>query len=216
MVRQKKAIAVGSLMERVAEKLIKGDVESQIEAAKDIRRVVRSSCSSSSSSVNLELSGLKFMDMAVSVPTIAASGAAPLVVQILSSGNVQGKADAVTALYNLSTCSENSAEILDATAILSLINLLRVQEIFQLGLCSHFVGVAMVNTGNSSLERVQSQVCCDLTAEGTPRGQGRDRILLDLIRDSPKEKKLAASVLEKIAYDIAAQVCGAQRAAETA
>ncbi|GAV68442.1 Arm domain-containing protein, partial [Cephalotus follicularis] len=55
-----------------------------------------------------------------------------------------------------------------------------------------------------------------LTVDGTPEAQERARMLLDLLRDTPKEKKLAASVLEKIVYDIATRVDGADKAAETA
>ncbi|KAJ9687063.1 hypothetical protein PVL29_015783 [Vitis rotundifolia] len=55
-----------------------------------------------------------------------------------------------------------------------------------------------------------------LTVEGTPEAQERARMLLDLLRDSPPEKRLASSVLERIAYDIAARVDGSDKAAETA
>uniref|UniRef100_A0A2P2J3C7 Armadillo/beta-catenin repeat family protein n=1 Tax=Rhizophora mucronata TaxID=61149 RepID=A0A2P2J3C7_RHIMU len=58
-------------------------------------------------------------------PTISTSGAATFLVQILSCGSVQGKVDAVTALHNLSTCADNSHPILDAKAVLPLINLLK-------------------------------------------------------------------------------------------
>ncbi|KAJ4982401.1 hypothetical protein NE237_033238 [Protea cynaroides] len=54
-----------------------------------------------------------------------------------------------------------------------------------------------------------------LTAEGTEKAQERARTLLDLLRDSP-QKRLASAVLESIAYDIAARVDGADKAAETA
>ncbi|XAR68242.1 Ubiquitin--protein ligase [Bertholletia excelsa] len=55
-----------------------------------------------------------------------------------------------------------------------------------------------------------------LTAEGTPEAQERARTLLDLLRDSPPEKRLTSSVLEKIVYDIATRVDGSDKAAETA
>ena len=58
-------------------------------------------------------------------PIIAASGAAPLLVQILSSGSVQGKVDAVTVLHNLSSCAENIHPIVDGKAVSPLINLLK-------------------------------------------------------------------------------------------
>ncbi|KAL0307214.1 UNVERIFIED_CONTAM: hypothetical protein Sradi_6138700 [Sesamum radiatum] len=58
-------------------------------------------------------------------PTIVASGAALLLVQVLCSGSVQGRVDAVTALYNLSTCDEEPKLVLDAKAVPPLIDLLK-------------------------------------------------------------------------------------------
>ncbi|KAJ8899487.1 hypothetical protein K2173_018461 [Erythroxylum novogranatense] len=55
-----------------------------------------------------------------------------------------------------------------------------------------------------------------LTVEGTCEARGRARTLLDLLRDTPREKRLTSSVLEKIVYDIAMRVDGADKAAETA
>ncbi|XP_044494075.1 U-box domain-containing protein 4-like [Mangifera indica] len=55
-----------------------------------------------------------------------------------------------------------------------------------------------------------------LTVEGTYEAKERARILLDLLRDTPKEKRLSSSVLEKIFYDIAKRIDGADKAAETA
>lgn len=55
-----------------------------------------------------------------------------------------------------------------------------------------------------------------LTVDGTAEARERARTLLDLLRDSPQEKLLASSVLERIVYDIATRVDGADKAAETA
>ncbi|CAM8882621.1 unnamed protein product [Rhodiola kirilowii] len=55
-----------------------------------------------------------------------------------------------------------------------------------------------------------------LTAYGTPLGQERARMLLDLLRDSPKEHKTPSSAIKKMAYDIAKRVDGEDKAAETA
>ncbi|KAK1389171.1 U-box domain-containing protein 3 [Heracleum sosnowskyi] len=55
-----------------------------------------------------------------------------------------------------------------------------------------------------------------LTVEGTSEAQDRARTLLDLLRDSPPEKRLASSVMEKIVYDIATRVDGSDKAVETA
>lgn len=55
-----------------------------------------------------------------------------------------------------------------------------------------------------------------LTVEGTNKAQERARMLLDLLRDSPRENRFSSSVLEEIAYDIATKVDGAHKAPETA
>lgn len=197
-------------------------------------------------------------------PIIAASGAAPLLVQILRCGSVQGKVDAVTALHNLSTCKENGIPILDATAVSPLINLLKEckkyskfaeKATFLLGILSNSEEgrVAITNSDSGILTLVETiedgslvstehavgallslcQSCRDkyrklilqegaipgllrLTVEGTSKAQERARTLLDLLRDSPREKKLAPSVFERIVHDIAARVDGADKAAETA
>ncbi|XP_039126256.1 U-box domain-containing protein 14 [Dioscorea cayenensis subsp. rotundata] len=56
---------------------------------------------------------------------IAASGVVPLLVQILISGGIQGKVDAVTALYNLSICKENTFLEISVEAITPLLALLK-------------------------------------------------------------------------------------------
>ncbi|KAF8414287.1 hypothetical protein HHK36_002289 [Tetracentron sinense] len=55
-----------------------------------------------------------------------------------------------------------------------------------------------------------------LTVDGTLKAQERARILLELLRDSPPQKRLATAVLESIVYDIASRVDGADKAAKTA
>ena len=55
-----------------------------------------------------------------------------------------------------------------------------------------------------------------LTAEGTPQAQERARKLLDLLRDSPPDKKMSSAVFEKIVYDFATRVDGTDKAAEIA
>ncbi|KAL8209700.1 hypothetical protein R6Q57_006432 [Mikania cordata] len=56
---------------------------------------------------------------------ITDSGAIPLLIQILSCGSIQGRVDAVTTLYNLTTSNEQFTVVLDATAAQPLINLLK-------------------------------------------------------------------------------------------
>ncbi|KAI5055720.1 hypothetical protein GOP47_0029619 [Adiantum capillus-veneris] len=56
---------------------------------------------------------------------IGASGSTPLLVEMLTGGSLQGKVDAVMALYNLSTLRENLVPILAAGACAPLILLLK-------------------------------------------------------------------------------------------
>lgn len=58
-------------------------------------------------------------------PTISASGAIPLLVDILRLGSAQAKVDALMTLYNLSTHQENLTIFLSAEAIAPIVNLLR-------------------------------------------------------------------------------------------
>ncbi|KAJ4850977.1 hypothetical protein Tsubulata_032492 [Turnera subulata] len=213
-----------------------------------------------------ELATAAFLTLSAAEPnksTIAASGVAPLLVQILSSGSVQGKVDAVTALHNLSTCAENSLPVVDAKAVSPLINLLKeckkyskfaekatalleilskseegrlaitasdggiltlVETVEDGSLVStqHAVG-ALLSLCRSCRDKYRALILKEgaipgllrLTVEGTPEAQERARTLLDLLRDAP-EKRMASSLLERIVYDIAARVDGADKAAATA
>ncbi|XP_068637763.1 U-box domain-containing protein 4-like [Aristolochia californica] len=61
----------------------------------------------------------------INKPTISASGAIRLLVQVLRDGTQQAKVDALMALYNLSTLPKNLNAILSFQVIPPLINLLR-------------------------------------------------------------------------------------------
>lgn len=197
-------------------------------------------------------------------PIIAASGVTPYLVQILSSGSVQGRVDAVTALYYLSNSSGDSHPMIDAKAVSPLINLLKeckkyskfaekTTALLEI-LCNTEEGrAALTNSDDAILALVETvedgshlsakhavgallalcQSCRDkyrililregaipgllwLTVEGSSVAQERARALLDLLRDTPQEKRLASSELDRIAYDIAARVDGSDKAAETA
>ncbi|KAL2317531.1 hypothetical protein Fmac_031407 [Flemingia macrophylla] len=319
----------------LSEKLANGNLSSKIEAAREIRRMVRKSSSSSSSSsktraklaaagviqplvfmlsssnidarhssllalLNLaarnernkvkivaegampplvellkiqnsssirELAAAAILTLSAAAPNkpiIAASGATPLLVQILKSGSVQGKVDAVTALHNLSSSTENSIELLDASAVFPLINLLKeckkyskfaekataILEILSnseegrtaitvadggiLTLVETVEDGSLVSTEHAVGTLLSLCLSCRdkyrelilkegaipgllrLTVDGTAEAQDRARVLLDLLRDSPPEKRLTSSVLEKIVYDIAERVDGVDKAAETA
>ncbi|CAL1407946.1 unnamed protein product [Linum trigynum] len=198
---------------------------------------------------------------------IAASGAPHFLVQILALGSVQGKVDAVTALHNLSSCTEENSShlILDPKAVPPLISLLKeckkyskfaekatalleilakseegrtaitdseggiltiVETVEDGSLVSmeHAVG-ALLSLCQSDRDKYRRLILNEgaipgllrLTAEGTSTSQERARTLLDLLRDTPEEKRLASSVIEKMVYDIASRVDGSDKAAaETA
>ncbi|KAL6570499.1 hypothetical protein OROGR_000049 [Orobanche gracilis] len=68
---------------------------------------------------------LSLSSVASNKPTIASSGAPVLLVQVLCTGSVQGRVDAVTSLYNLSTSEDGPKLNLDARAVSPLISLLK-------------------------------------------------------------------------------------------
>ncbi|XP_038901493.1 U-box domain-containing protein 45 [Benincasa hispida] len=199
-------------------------------------------------------------------PVILSAGATSLLVQILISGSVQAKVDAVTALYYLSSCteSENSSMMLDPRAVAPLIDLLKdckkhskfaekTTSLLQIISNSEEGRIAISNSDGGILTLVQTvedgslvstehavgvllsmcQSCratyrepilkegaipglLRLTVEGTTEAQERARRLLDLLRDSPQEKRMSSADLERIVYKIAAEVDGIGQAAETA
>nr|KYP45336.1 U-box domain-containing protein 3 [Cajanus cajan] len=292
----------------LSEKLINGNLNAKIEAAREIRRMVRKSSSSSKTRSKLAAAGvieplvfmlsssnvdarqsslLALLNLAVrnerNKVKIVTDGAMPPLVELLKmqnsssirelataailtlkSGSVQGKVDAVTALHNLSSSIENSIELLDASAVFPLINLLKeckkyskfaekatalleilsnseegrtaitvadggiltlVETVEDGSLVSteHAVGT-LLSLCLSCRDKYRELILKEgaipgllrLTVEGTAEAQDRARVLLDLLRDSPTEKRLTSSVLEKIVYDIAERVDGVDKAAETA
>jgi len=195
-------------------------------------------------------------------PIIAACGAASLLVKILISGSIQGKVDAVTALYNLST--ETASFILDPGAVSPLLSLLKESKKYSKFaekttslleiLCTseegrnaisdcyggiltlvetvedgspasmeHAVG-ALLSLCQSCRSKYRELILNEgaipgllrLTVEGTAKAQERARLLLDLLRGTPRDNGLSSAILEEIVYDIATKVDGAQKAPETA
>lgn len=88
---------------------------------------------------------------------------------------------------------------------------------------SHAVG-ALLSLCQSSRDKYRELILREgaipgllrLTAEGTPIAQDRARALLDLLRDSPPERRFTSSELERIVYKFAANVDGKDKAVETA
>ncbi|CAA0842894.1 ARM repeat superfamily protein [Striga hermonthica] len=160
-------------------------------------------------------------------PTITASGAHVQLVWILCSGSVQGRVDAVTALYNLSTAEDEPKLNLDPRAVPPLINLLKECKKY-----SKFAEKASFlleifsgpEEGRSSRDKYRELILNEgaipgllrLAAESTPTAQEGARMLLDLLRDSPPEKRLTMLELERIVYDFAAHIDGKGKVVETA
>ncbi|KAI3675126.1 hypothetical protein L1987_84710 [Smallanthus sonchifolius] len=190
---------------------------------------------------------------------ITDSGVVPLLVQILSCGTVQGRVDAVTALYNLTTSKQQPTVIPDAKAIPPLINLLKECKksskfaekttfLIEMILKSEDGRLTITNTADGILTLVETiedgslvstehavrallALCLScrskyrelilnqgaipgllrLTAYGTDQGQDMAKTLLDLLRDSPSEKKPSSTVLEKMVNDIVARVDGSEK-----
>ncbi|XP_076908628.1 U-box domain-containing protein 45-like [Bidens hawaiensis] len=195
--------------------------------------------------------------------TIISSGVIPLLVQILSCGTVQGRVDAVTALYNLTTSNSKQQPTItpDAKAIPPLINLLKeckksskfaekstflikivleteegrstiaktvdgiltlVETVEDGSLISTEHAVSSLLTLCSSCRSKYRELILNqgaipgllrLTAYGTDHGRDMARTLLDLLRDSPPEKKPGSMAVEKMVYDIAVKVDGSKKAA---
>nr|XP_043621890.1 U-box domain-containing protein 10-like [Erigeron canadensis] len=214
-----------------------------------------------------ELATAAILTLSTALPNkqiLVESGVIPLLVQILSCGTVQGRVDAVTALYNLSTLIEQPTTVPDAKAVPPLINLLKeckksskfaekTTALIEIILKSEEGRLTITEADHGILTLVETiedgslvstehavsallslcQSCRSkyrelilnegaipgllrLTVYGTVEAQDMARTLLDLLRDSPPEKKLSSSVLEKIVHDIAARVDGSEKTAETA
>ncbi|XP_076922416.1 U-box domain-containing protein 45-like [Bidens hawaiensis] len=190
--------------------------------------------------------------------TIINSGVIPLLVQILSCGTVQGRVDAVTALYNLTTSNSKQQPNVtpDAKAIPPLVNLLKECKksskfaekttfLMKIVLETEEGRSAIAKTVDGILTLVETvedgslistehavssllTLCLScrskyrelilnqgaipgllrLTAYGTDQSQDMARTLLDLLRDSPPEKRPSSMVIEKMVHDIAVKVDG--------
>ncbi|MED6194056.1 hypothetical protein PIB30_024974 [Stylosanthes scabra] len=309
--RQRQQPPEWAVVQQVSEKLVSGSLQWKIEAAREIRKLVRKSPSSAKTRSRLGAAGvvqplvfmlsssnpdarhsslLALLNLAVrnernkvkivtagaipplvellktenssirelataailtlsaaapNKPIIAASGAAPLLVQILNSGSNSTDlldAGAVSPLINLlKECKKYSKFAEKATALLEILSnseegrtaisvadggiltLVETVEDGSLVSTQHAVGT-LLSLCLSCRDKYRELILKEgaipgllrLTVEGTAEAQDRARLLLDLLRDSPPERRLASSVLEKIVYDIAERVDGVDKAAETA
>ncbi|CAI0459451.1 unnamed protein product [Linum tenue] len=132
-------------------------------------------------------------------------------------------AEKATALLEiLAKSEEGRAAITDSAG--GILTIVETVEDGSLVSTEHAVG-ALLSLCQSNRDKYRGLILSEgaipgllrLTAEGTAKSQERARTLLDLLRDTPEEKRLASSVIEKMVYDIASQVDGSDKAAaETA
>ncbi|CAN1236072.1 U-box domain-containing protein 4, partial [Linum grandiflorum] len=123
-------------------------------------------------------------------------------------------AEKVTALLEiLANCEEGRIAITDSEG--GILTIVETVEDGSLSSTEHAVG-ALLSLCQSNRDKYKELILNEgaipgllrLTAEGTIKAQERARTLLDLLRDTPEEKRLASSVMVKIAE--------ADKAAETA
>ncbi|PPD89972.1 hypothetical protein GOBAR_DD13092 [Gossypium barbadense] len=157
-----------------------------------------------------------------STPILDAKAVSPLINLLKECKKYSKFAEKATALLEiLSMSEEGRVAICDSDG--GILTLVETVEDGSLISTQHAVG-ALLSLCQSCREKYRELILKEgaipgllrLTVEGTSIAQERARTLLDLLRDSPQEKKLASSVLEKIMYDIATRADGADKAAETA
>ncbi|XP_010532956.1 PREDICTED: U-box domain-containing protein 14 [Tarenaya hassleriana] len=131
-------------------------------------------------------------------------------------------AEKATALLEILSSSEDGRTAI-ASCQAGILTLVETVEDGSLLSTEHAVG-ALLSLCQSSRDKYRELILKEgaipgllcLTVEGTSKARERARILLDLLRETPREKEISSSVLEKIVYGIAVHVDGAEKAAETA
>ncbi|KAK9284286.1 hypothetical protein L1049_023456 [Liquidambar formosana] len=155
-------------------------------------------------------------------PIVDASAVPPLINLLKECKKYSKFAEKTTALLEILSKSEES-QIAISNSEGGILTLVETVEDGSLVSTEHAVG-ALLTLCQSCRNKYRELILKEgaipgllrLTVDGTPEAQERARMLLDLLRDSPQEKRLSSTVLEKIANDIAARVDGADKAAETA
>ncbi|OAY35007.1 U-box domain-containing protein 15 [Manihot esculenta] len=155
-------------------------------------------------------------------PIVDAKAVSPLIKLLKECKKYSKFAEKATALLEVISSSEEGRTAITETdgGILTLVETVEDGSLVSM---EHAVG-ALLSLCQSNREKYRELILKEgaipgllrLTVEGTSEAQERARTLLDLLRDTPQEKKLASSILERIVYDIAARVDGSDKAAETA
>lgn len=157
-----------------------------------------------------------------STPILDATAVPPLIKLLKECKKYSKFAEKATALLEILSDSEEG-RIAITNSDGGILTLVETVEDGSLASTQHAVG-ALLALCKSSRDKYRKLILNEgaipgllrLTVEGTFIAQDRARTLLDLLRDTPQEKRLSSSVLEKIVYDIAKRVDGADKAAETA
>nr|GEX11372.1 hypothetical protein [Tanacetum cinerariifolium] len=162
---------------------------------------------------------------------IANSEAIPLLIQIISSdGTIQGRVDAyskfaeraTTLIEIISKSQEGINAITNAEdGILTLVETIEGGSLVSKEHALSVLLTLCISSRSKYRELILNEGAIPgllrLTIDGTLQGRNKAKMLLDLLRDSPSEKKLSQSVLEKMVQEIAARVAGSERKrAETA
>ncbi|CAI8582938.1 unnamed protein product [Vicia faba] len=264
-------------MQLLSDKLSNGNLNSKIEAAREIRRMVRKSSKTRSkfaavgviqplifmlSSSNLDArqsSLLALLNLAVrnerNKVQIVTAGAVPPLVELLKMQNNGIRELATAAILTLSSAASNKSIIAASgaapllvqipqiwNAVSPLINLLKdckkyskfaekassLLEILSnseegrtaISLADSGILTIVETVEDGSLVSTEHAVGALLSLCLSSRVKYRELILKegaipDLLRDSPEEKRLDSSVLEKIVYDIAERLDRVDKAGET-
>ncbi|XP_010245036.1 PREDICTED: U-box domain-containing protein 4 [Nelumbo nucifera] len=155
-------------------------------------------------------------------PILPAGAVPPLLVLLKECRKYSKFAEKTTALLEiLSNHEEGRSAISDTNG--GILTLVETIEDGSLISTEHAVGVLLSlcqSCRNKYRELILKEGAIPgllrLTVEGTTKAQEKARTLLDLLRDTPPQRRLASEVLESIVYDIATRVDGADKAAETA
>ncbi|XP_022758899.1 U-box domain-containing protein 7-like [Durio zibethinus] len=139
-----------------------------------------------------------------SIPILDAEAVSPLINLLKECKKYSKFAERVTALLEILSKSKEGRDAITNTGdgILTLVETVEDGSLFSM---QHAVG-ALLSLCQGCREKYRELILKEgaipglllLTVEGTSIAQERARVLLDLLRDSPQEKKLASSVLEKI------------------
>ncbi|ERN19200.1 hypothetical protein AMTRI_Chr10g232370 [Amborella trichopoda] len=155
-------------------------------------------------------------------PLLAPQAVPPLLMLLKECKKYSKFAEKATALIELLSSSDEGLSAISRVEN-GILTLVETIEDGSLQSTEHSVGV-LLKLCQSSREKYRELILKEgaipgllqLTVHGSPKAQQRARALLELLRENPTPKTLESSVLESLVFNIATQVDGAEKAAETA